>query len=179
MYLEKDTLIIDYHIVNQGNGELPCIWTWHGLVFYEQDMELLLSENIKHYRNVLDGSLLGKEGKVYSVQNDIYDFSKMPNPKICDMVKYYGEEPSATGHCGIYYPSRNVSYHLEYDAQKLPYLGVWITAGGMQGDYNCALEPTNGYYDSIGKADKNHKLPVLCVEEVLDFTLMLTLREGK
>lgn len=177
--LEKNTLSIQYHIVNTGDEELPCIWTWHGLVLYEQDMEILLPESITHYRNVLDESVLGTEGSVYPVQNDVYDFSRMPNPDICNMVKYYGEEPSVMGRCGIYYPSKDVSYHLKYDACKLPYFGVWITAGGMQGDYNCALEPTNGYYDSIGKANKNQKLPVLSKGEILNFTLELTLKEGR
>lgn len=179
MRLEDNTLVIQYHILNNSEEELPCIWTWHGLVAYEQDMVILLPESVTHYRNVLEGCILGAEGTVYPVQNEIYDFAKMPNPNICSMVKYYGEEPVQTGHCGIYYPSKNVSYCLEYDAGKLPYLGVWITAGGLDGDYNCALEPTNGFYDSIGKAGKHQKLPVLGKGEALDFTFGITLREGK
>ena len=177
--LEKNTVTIQYHIVNEGEHELPCIWTWHGLITYEQNMEIMLPDGVEHYRNVLKGSVLGEEGTVYPVQNKIYDFKKMPNPDICNMVKYYGEEPCMIGHCGVYYPSKNVSYYLDYDAKKLPYFGVWITAGGFQGDYNCALEPSNGYYDSISKAQQNQKLPVLQAGEALDFSLELTLREGK
>lgn len=179
MYLERNTLMVRYHIVNKGEDEFPCIWTWHGLVVYEQDMELMLPENITHYRNVLDGSRLGVEGAVYPVKNNIYNFRKMPDIKVCNMMKYYGVEVTTTGHCGIYYPSKDISYHLDYDAEKLPYLGVWITAGGWQGDYNCALEPSNGYYDSIEKAYKNQKLKVLSKGEALDFTLELILKEGK
>ena len=175
--LENNTLVIKYHIVNNDEEELPCIWTWHGLVVYEQDMKIMLPKEILHCRNILDGDLLGAEGKVYPIENNIYDFTKMPNPDICSMVKYYGEEKILTGHCGIYYPSRNVAYYLDYDEQMFPYLGVWITAGGLQGDYNCALEPTNGFYDSIGKAYKNRKLFVLGKGENLDFTLELTLKE--
>ena len=140
-------------------------------------MKIMLPKEILHCRNILDGDLLGAEGKVYPIENNIYDFTKMPNPDICSMVKYYGEEKILTGHCGIYYPSRNVAYYLDYDEQMFPYLGVWITAGGLQGDYNCALEPTNGFYDSIGKAYKNRKLFVLGKGENLDFTLELTLKE--
>lgn len=179
MRLNENTLHIQYHIENQGKEDFPCIWTWHGLVTYEQDMELLLPEELTHYRIVLDGNLLGKEGSVYPRENDFYDFRKMPDPSLCNAAKYYGEESVQTGHCGVYYPSRDVVYYLDYDARKLPYLGVWITLGGFQGDYNCALEPTNGYYDSIGRAGKNQKLPVLKRGESLDFTIRLTLKEGK
>lgn len=179
MWLDGSTLYIRYQITNEGGDDFPCIWTWHGLVTYEQDMELFLPEDLTHYRNVLDGELLGKEGKVYPLQNDVYDFLKTPDPKICNIVKYYGEKSTQIGHCGVYYPSRDVVYYLDYDARKLPYLGVWITAGGFQGDYNCALEPTNGYYDSIDKARKNRKLPVLRQGESLEFTIGLTLQAGK
>lgn len=179
MCLEKNILKVQYHIVNEGDDELPCIWTWHGLIRYEQDMEFLLPEGVNHYRNVLSGCILGEEGKVYPAQNGVYDFARMPNPDCCNMVKYYGVESGITGHCGVYYPSDDVSYYLDYDAQKLPYFGVWITAGGFQGDYNCALEPSNGYYDSISKANKNQKLPVLKKGEILDFMFELSLKEGK
>ena len=140
-------------------------------------MEILLPDGIEHSQNALGGCFLGEEGTVYSVQNDIYDFRKMPDPDICDMVKYYGLEVPMTGHCGVHYPSKNVVHLLDYDAEKLPFFGVWITAGGLQGDFNCALEPTNGYYDSIERAWKNQKLPVLKSGEELEFTLELTLRE--
>lgn len=179
MWLNGSTLHIQYHITNQGKEDFPCIWTWHGLVTYEQDMELFLPKDLTHYRNVLDGGFLGREGSVYPLKNDVYNFQKMPDPNICNIAKYYGENSTRIGHCGVYYPSRNVVYYLDYDAQKLPYLGVWITVGGFQGDYNCALEPTNGYYDSISRASRNHKLPVLKQGESFGFSIKLTLREGK
>lgn len=179
LWLEGSTLYIRYHIKYEGEDDFPCIWTWHGLITYEQDMELLLPEDLTHFRNVLDGGFLGKEGKVYPRRNDVFDFHRMPDPGVCNQVKYYGEESTHIGHCGVYYPSRDIIYCLDYDAAKLPYLGVWVTAGGFQGDYNCALEPANGYYDSIGKANKNNKLPILKYGESLDFTIGLTLQEGK
>lgn len=176
MKLRGNTLEIEYHIVNHGKEELPCIWTWHGLLRYEQDMELILPKDVIHCRNVLDDCILGKEGMVYPLQNDTYDFTKMPNPVECDMIKYYNEEDVMEGHCGIYYPTQNVSHYLDYDAKIFPYLGIWITAGGFQGDFNAALEPTNGYYDRISKARENQKLPVLQADEILSFVLKLTLR---
>lgn len=176
MRISKNTLEIQYYIINEGKEAFPCIWTWHGLVRYEQDMELLLPRDLTHYRNVFEGNVLGKEGQVYPLHNAVYDFSRMPDPKRCNCAKYYGETATKIGHCGVQYPSEKVVYSLDYDAGLLPYLGVWVTAGGFQGDYNCALEPTNGYYDSIGRAARNRKLPVLEQGEALDFTIRHTLR---
>ena len=62
-----------------------------------------------------------------------------------------------------------------YDAQALPYLGVWITAGGYRGDCNCALEPSTGFYDGISRARENGSLKVIKPGEIFSFTLEICL----
>lgn len=171
--VEGNRLRIQYRITNTGQEKLPCIWTWHGLMRYEQDMEILLPKELEHCRNVLPGSCLGEEGKIYPVRNAVYDFTRVPGRETKSMVKYYGEERLDKGYCGLSYPSQNAVCILQYDAEKLPYLGVWITAGGFQGDYNCALEPTNGFYDSISKAAEFGRLPVLNAREEMEFELLI------
>lgn len=178
MSLEGNSLHIHYRIENRGAEELPAIWTWHGLTRYEENMEILLPEGAEQFRNVLDSPALGKEGTIYPVKNGHYDFTKVPGAESRSMVKYYVESRISEGYCGFYYPVADISYILQYDGSKLPYLGVWITAGGFQGDYNCALEPTNGFYDSIGRAAENRRLPVLAAGEILEFELSVTLAEG-
>ena len=64
---------------------------------------------------------------------------------------------------------------MSYDAGILPYFGVWITAGGFQGDYNCALEPSSGFYDGIGNARRLGKLPVLGAGEGMEFAISVAL----
>lgn len=93
------------------------------------------------------------------------------------MVKYYADQKVKTGFCGYCYPSQGLRCTFRYDAKKLPYLGLWITAGGFRGDYNCALEPASGYYDSIQKAAENGSLYLLKKEEPLHFSLELALTE--
>lgn len=66
---------------------------------------------------------------------------------------------------------------LKYDARKLPYLGVWITAGGFRGDYNCALEPSSGYYDDIRTARENGTAYMLKKDEPMIFDLEVILEE--
>jgi len=176
--LEGDSLRLRYRIKNMVEEELPAIWTWHGLMRYEEDMEILMPDGAAWFRNVLDSPDLGEEGAVYPLQNACYDFTKVPRAESCCAVKYYVESRVAEGYCGFYYPSSHMSCMLQYDAGKLPYLGIWITAGGFQGDYNCALEPSNGFYDSISKAAGNHRLPVLAAGESLEFELWVSLAEG-
>ena len=42
--LYKNTLQISYRIINEGDSGLPCIWTWHGLMRYEEDMKIILPD---------------------------------------------------------------------------------------------------------------------------------------
>jgi galactose mutarotase-like enzyme len=171
-------LLLDYRITNEGAKELPCIWTWHGLMRYEENMRLRLPKEISCWQNVLEGSILGETGKLYPASSSAYDFSRVPKADTKSMVKYYAAQPLCEGRMGVLYPDQGVEVTLEYDAKALPYLGVWITAGGFQGDYNLALEPTNGFYDSVSRAAKNGKLPVLAQGEQMIFSLEILLEES-
>lgn len=175
LQLLQDALKISCHITNEGSGELPCIWTWHGLMRYEEDMEVILPEGTTHCRNVLDGTALGKAGTVYALENERYDFFRVPKAETKSMVKFYAEHPVKRGYCGLRYPSQGITCILDYDERALPYWGFWVTAGGFAGDYNCALEPANGFYDSISTAEKNGKLPVLGAGEDMEFEVKITL----
>lgn len=182
LYLKEDTLSMRYDITNIGEEELPAIWTWHGLMRYEEDMEILLPEDTKRCRNVLEDKDLGRPDTIYPYKKSVYDFSKVPAAASRKAVKYYIEPESADGTiseqsacCGFFYPSRRMCCLLQYNKEKLPYLGVWVTAGGFLGDYNCALEPSNGFYDSVSKAAANDRLPVLAPGECMDFELDVSL----
>ena len=48
------------------------------------------------------------------------------------MVKYYVDQKVKTGFCGYRYPSQGLRCTFRYDPEKLPYLGLWITAGGFR-----------------------------------------------
>lgn len=168
--LADNALAIHYRITNESAEELPCIWTWHGLMRYEEEMEVILPPGTTHCRNVLTGPVLGEAGTVYPAEDP--RFTGVPG---AGMSKFYAEPPVKQGSCGLRYPSRNVTCRMEYDVEKLPYFGFWVTAGGFQGDYNCALEPTNGFYDSISGACLNGCLPVLQPGETMAFAIKILL----
>jgi len=175
--LHGNKVKIDYDIENQSEEPLPCIWAFHGLVQYEEDLELLFAEDVNTFENVLLSSELGDVGRRVSQSDGGYHFSGVPHKESGTMVKYYADHKLEKGFCGYRYPTQEVECLLEYDAQILPYLGVWITAGGYRGDYNCALEPANGYYDDIRIAGKNDALYVLEKEKPLVFSMNITVKE--
>ncbi|NCB91801.1 MAG: hypothetical protein EOM40_04410 [Clostridia bacterium] len=175
--LDEDSVIINYHIEKESGESLPCIWTFHGLLRYEENMEIFYDDFAQKFMNVFENNILGNVGTKYTVKDSRYDFGHVPAADTKSMVKYYVDGEMRSGFCGVRYPSQNIQASLTYDARILPYLGVWITAGGFLGDHNCALEPSNGYYDSISCAKENKKLYELEVGKPLDFSIRIKIEK--
>lgn len=159
---------IRWHIANTGDVPFPFLWTMHGLVRYEPDMELLYPEEIRLFLNVLDCPELKSAGTEH-VPGTGWDFHRVPAADSGTQMKYYAAQKVYAGWCGYRYPGSQVRCILRYDAEKLPWLGMWITAGGFRGDYNCAWEPSTGFYDGVERARETDTLRVLDAGETFEF----------
>lgn len=185
--LSEDIVSYYYKITNNGEFDFPCIWAMHCLVRYEEDMKLLYPDHVLEFENVLASKELGEVGTLYQNRsnnpselnvrniNYSYTFDKVPSKDSKTMLKYYVKSDSKEGFCGYEYPTSGVRCSIRYEKDMLPYLGVWVNAGGYRGEYNCALEPANGYYDSISKALERKKCKILTVGESISFSLHITL----
>lgn len=176
--LAENRIRLVYHIENTGNIPFPCIWAFHGLMRYEENMKIRYPKNSRTVLNTLESPLLGMPGQRHSLDGP-NGFRTVPSGTPPSMVKYYLADPVAEGCSGFWYPDSGVGCLLHYDAGVLPYLGVWITAGGFRGDYNCALEPSNGFYDDIGTARQNNALYRLVPDSKLKFTLEMEVTDSE
>lgn len=181
--LHGNTLTLTYQIANESEYTFPCIWACHCLVNLKPGLRLLFPRGTKHVMTVMDTPLLGAANTVYRFPTDLvagastYDFSRAPAPDGTTMLKYYCTEAVREGCCGYRYEAEGVEVTFCYDPKRLPYLGYWATAGGYRGDCNCALEPTNGFYDSISAARRNHKCLELEPSAKLEFALNITIKQ--
>ena len=126
----------------------------------------------KHCAVVRGGSRVCKQfdGDRYSIGTD----------EICSngYEKFYICGAVSEGKCGIDYRGKDVQADIEWDNNVLPYLGFWITAGGFRGDYNCAWEPSSGYYDSVSRALRNNAVWELLPQEEKQFDITITVHEN-
>lgn len=180
--LKDNKLILSYKITNIDDKiSFPYIWTLHGITNCEEDMEIIFPKGTKEVLNVLDNKYLGKIGTVHSypatiaIDNTVFYLNEILPRSSNNTNKYYVKGEVASGECGIYYPSKQIQFRLTYDEKALPYLGFWASEGGFRRDYSCALEPSNGYYDSISIAKSNGCLKVLEPREKIEFTLVMEL----
>ncbi len=180
--LQGHKLIIDYNIANGGESDIPCLWAMHCLIRCEEDMQLIFPEGTNRVRNVLKSGYLGEADKIHtypattSADGKEYRLDRIFPESAAKYEKYYVEGEIAHGVCGAYYPGKDVTYRVYFDSSKLPYLGFWLTEGGFRGDYNCAMEPANGFYDSIETARNNNSLYMLKAGTSLSFDLKLELK---
>ncbi len=175
--LKENGLLIKYEIVNRGTEMFPCIWAAHYLVNCEENMELLLPQGTEHVVNVSSSKFLGAEATVHSypktlsLDGEIYHLNKIYPESAKKCEKFYTFEQLNEGSCGIFYPHKDLTYRINFDKTQFPYIGFWVTEGGFRGDYNCALEPANGFYDSIDIAKKEGKVYLLESGAILDFSM--------
>ncbi|MDY0287918.1 MAG: DUF4432 family protein [Sphaerochaeta sp.] len=176
--LDQDGLKIEYRIINNGQISFPCIWTLHCLLQYEEGMELIFPADTREVVNAMPGTRLGKQGDVFPFPlAGLIDFREVDSPDPPCMEKYYINHKMTEGFCGVLYRKSNAVLLFEYDETKLPYVGFWKTLGGYRGDFNCALEPSNGFFDSIERAQKNGACPELAPGEEFMFSIRMRVRQ--
>ena len=171
-----DKLICSYSIEHKGDFSFPYIWAMHFLANYEEDMRFIFPKDVSEIEVLMSKRLENKEGEIIPFKNDCISFEEAPTVRGI-MEKYYVKGKVTEGICGYYYPRERLMAQISYDADKLPYLGLWITTGGYRGDSNCAFEPTNAYYDSIGKARSNNAIAILAPGDKFEFDIDIKLFE--
>ncbi|WP_142413166.1 DUF5107 domain-containing protein [Hathewaya massiliensis] len=180
--IEECGIKIDYLIKNLGDFDFPCIWAAHYLVNCSGDMEIIFPKGTTEVVNVQKSSKLGEVDVIHkypmtkTLKNEEYNLGRVLSQNSNHTEKYYVNGKVNEGECSIYYKNKDLTYTLKYDREILPYLGFWVTEGGFRGDYNCALEPTNGYYDSIDIAERKNKVFTLKSGESLEFTVNIFLK---
>ena len=172
--LDGGSVHYEYCIENKGDQVIPCVWTCHCLVAMHPGMRFVYPVGCNTIENVL-GGILGAPGEFRNIRETGYDLTALPKTNPPGMTKFYFTKPCPSGECGYCYPAQGVAVQLTFGLEELPYLGMWQTLGGYRGDFNCALEPSSGYYDSLSKAKKSGTVKYLAPGERWHFSLCLKL----
>ncbi|OHD53534.1 MAG: hypothetical protein A2Y33_03945 [Spirochaetes bacterium GWF1_51_8] len=152
--LNDNILRFDYSVKNTGLNPLYGLWAYHGLVQCDEQTTIELPD-VRGVLVVHDSKTYGKAGTV--VPFPVY--SPVPGRKIAvdqllpssakSTEKFYINGKVPRGEASLILNKRALRYTLRFPVIKIPYLGVWINQGGFKNEYNIALEPSNGFYDSL------------------------------
>jgi len=157
--LSKNTVHMEYQVCNRGDKPLYGLWAFHGLAACDESTRLILPPT-QRIITVHDSKLLGSTGTSHSFpltldQNGQEYFLDRIKPRTTGKTeKIYVEGLIRKGEAALTLNEGRLIYKLVFPEDKVPYLGVWLNEGGFKGEYNCALEPSSGYYDSLEVAQK-------------------------
>lgn len=165
-FKDENTIRMDYQVKNLSNEDIYYIWALHGLNVFDNDTSFIFQNDMINPFNVQDNEDLNR-----------FDFHDLKNYGDGKTYKFYFPNEITRGQVGLNYKKDKIKYMIKYDSEILPYLGVWITKGGFKGEYNCALEPSNGFYDSVDLAYKNKKIPLLKENEKDKWTIYIEIKE--
>jgi hypothetical protein len=179
--LRDDAVVLRYQIRNLSALPLKYLWSSHPLLSVEAGARVILPKEV---RNVLVNwsrhHRLGKLGERVP----------WPGPQRLDVIgdtgrgiadKLFATDLSE-GWCGFYKPMVDESITFHFDPGRISHLGIWICQGGWPengtGHFTVALEPCNGYPDSLEEACTRGACPELPPGGMHQWDLRLELRKG-
>jgi galactose mutarotase-like enzyme len=182
MHLRDDnTLRMEYSVTNRGNEPLSVFWCVHPLFAVTEQTRILLPEENKKVLCV-DGGKALESGRLYDWPAGDGRFhqrlDRIGPVSALDSRKFYVEGPLSQGWTGLYESDSGEYIKLEWSPEELPYLGIWINEGNVTEKAICALEPCNGYYDSLAEAARQDKLIRIAPRAVTSWDLVVRLGCG-
>lgn len=164
MYLEDNALVLEYSLKNNTLQKHYYLWAFHGLMNFDDNTEMYFDFS-GEIENVIDATEYG------------FDFKKLYEYPDKSQNKFYFKNEVENGSCGLIYKNQGLKLQYDFDTNINKYVGVWITKGGFKNEYNVAIEPASGYYDSLERAFKNNKVSSIEPGEELYWSLKLSIED--
>lgn len=164
MYLEDNALVLEYSLKNNTLQKHYYLWAFHGLMNFDDNTEMYFDFS-GEIENVIDATEYG------------FDFKKLYEYPDKSQNKFYFKNEVENGSCGLVYKNQGLKLQYDFDTNINKYVGVWITKGGFKNEYNVAIEPASGYYDSLERAFKNNKVSSIEPGEELYWSLKLSIED--
>ncbi|SDX96474.1 hypothetical protein [Paenibacillus sp. CF384] len=175
-------LRFEYTVRNLSSETLAAFWLAHPQFVATANTRIMLPGATKQVRCVYGGGLL-QQGELYDWPETVMDGSKLRLDTIGpssakDARKFYIDGAVDEGWTGLYEQDSEDYLKLEWDAESVPYLGIWIDEGLCNEQAVCALEPCNGYYDSLTEAVGRDKLLRIAPHSESEWHLSVKLGSG-
>ena len=175
--IKDKKVIISYSIKNTGDVDFPAFYTFHCLVSCKKDMSLLLPASTKKVEILSSTRFLKPEEVDYPFTKQGINLSKPSLLEKGGYEMFCVKGKIAEGKVGYIFPEEKTKLLLNFDRKQLPYLGFWNTQGGYRGDFNVALEMSNGNSGSIENAQKNNACPIIKAGSKMEFSIDLELSD--
>ncbi|MEF2245182.1 hypothetical protein [Paenibacillus sp. IITD108] len=164
-FIDEQTLRFSYLVRNPSEEPITAFWCAHPLFSATEHTQIRLPPELDSVLCVVGGKRYEK-GKSYKWNQGAVVHSGMAIDRLApisakDSRKFYAGIPFATGLAGLYEQDTGEFVQLSWLVKELPYFGLWINEGHYNDKLMVALEPCNGFYDSLDEAHKRKKTLLL------------------
>ena len=163
-----ETLELGYCLLNTGGQAFPYLWAAHPQFAADEHTRLLLPPEVAQVVNVIENDpLWGPAGAVYpwpaaaAASGVRWQLDTVRGVENQACRKFYTRPEQAIGWAALMDDQHGCQLRIEWSADFAPYLGLWIDEGRYNTAPVAALEPSNGYYDSLERAIANQRVAVL------------------
>jgi len=181
-----DTLELRYRILNTGKKAFPCTWTAHPQFWADAATRIIFPPEVRQVVNVIENDpVWGKAGELVpwpvakSASGQEWRLDTVRGVEHHACRKFYTRPEQPIGWAALVDEQRHCQLRLEWPADFAPYLGLWIDEGMYNTAPVAALEPSNGYYDSLTRAIANQRAAVLEAGKEVNWNMNLFFQAAK
>jgi hypothetical protein len=177
-------VLMDYRIENLASESVAFLYACHPLFAVEAGDQLILPQEVQrlrlHYSR--EGRLTTSAGTISwpLVASDTRHIAlNCVGARSDETAEMLYTERLSHGVCALYRARPRQALVMHFDTSLLPYLGLWICAGGWpegpakQKQYAVSLEPTVSPHGSLAAAIESGTAPILNAGSGFAFSLRL------
>lgn len=160
-------LLLEYQLENTGIAPFAYLWAAHPQYVAGEHTAIVLPESATQVINVLPGEVWGAAGERYpwphprSKDGRLWELERIRSADNHDCRKFYLPPESPIPWAALVNQHLGCSLRMEWSPAELPYLGIWVDEGTYNPQAVVALEPSNGYYDSLDVAIRNRRVSII------------------
>ncbi len=170
----QGALVIRYRIENCSARDLDVLWAGHCLINVERGGRLLLPFQEGEPTDVMFDTTSGAQaGERLPLRAEWLATDRQEGVPFCR--KFYFPRRAPAGYIAYRSPAGDELW-LEFDPDQLPYIGLWINQGLLNGAYCVGLEPATLGYDTVKKAEAHGQKRLLKKGDWLSFFVRLSIK---
>ena len=182
-YSAPEALQMHYELVNLGSEGMPYLWAAHPQFVCGEQAEILLPPQVSEVCNTIpaDWGWGAPERRfnwpeAVSVGGQRVRIDRTRPASLRQARKFFVLPETRASWAGLVRQPASNWLRLDWDPDKIPYLGIWVDEGALNHITVAAPEPTTGFYDSLAVAWEKREITLL--EPGATQTWNLTVRIG-
>jgi len=175
-------LELRYTLTNEGQSAFPYLWAAHPQFLADAHTRIFFPPEVKQVINIIDGDpLWGLAGSLWdwpealSAEGQAWRLDRVRPVENHTCRKFYLPPDEPVAWAALVDEKLSCQLRMEWSPAETPYLGLWVDEGMYNSAPVAALEPTNGYYDSLERAVKNDRVFVLEAGKTASWTLRIVM----